>query len=128
GVVCVGYVVAVSTLMGRGSYDVWAPLWVLPLLIGGSSLLLGRLNPHAGAVSLVPLLRVALVAKALGTLVRYAVAYGVYDGNADATNYHKVGTLVAERFRHGDFRVDLGSGSASTNFMKVVTGAVYTVI
>ena len=127
-VVAVAYLVVVTATMGRVSYDAWAPLWLLPALLGGSFLLIGRSNPHAAGVSLVPLVRAALVAKALGTIARYAVTYGVYDGNADATNYHQVGSFLAQHYRRGDFNVDLGPGSTSTAFMKVVTGVVYTVI
>ena len=126
-VLVVVYVVGVTASMGRVSYDVWAALWLVPLLAGGSLLLLRRLNPCEGTVSLVPLLSAALVAKGLGTVVRYVVTFGVYDGNADASTYHNVGAFLAQRYRHGDFSVDLGAGSTSTAFIKVVTGIVYTV-
>jgi len=125
--VVVIYVIGVTASMGRVSYDIWAAFWLVPLLAGGSFLLLRRLNPCAGTVSLVPLLSVALVAKGLGTVVRYVVTYGVYDGNADASTYDRVGAILADRYRHGDFKINLGPGSTSTAFIKVVTGVVYTV-
>jgi hypothetical protein len=31
----------------------------------------------------------------------------VYDGNADAATYHRVGGELARQFRNGDFVVDL---------------------
>ena len=127
-VVVVVYVIGVTASMGRVSYDVWSALWLVPLLAGGSLLLLRRLNPCAGTTSLVPLLATALVAKGLGTVVRYVVIFGVYDGVADASTYHNAGTVLAEQYRRGDFDVVLGPGSTSTGFMKIVTGLVYTVI
>ena len=127
-VLTVVYVMVVCASMGRVSYDVWIALLLVPLLGGGSALLLRRLDPRVGAVSLVPLLNGAIVAKGVGTAVRYAVTFGLYDGNADATNYHEVGTILARHYRHGDFHVDLGAGSTSTAFIKIVTGVVYTII
>ena len=44
-VVVVTYVVAITASMGRLSYDVWAPLWIVPLVFFGSWLLVGRLHP-----------------------------------------------------------------------------------
>jgi hypothetical protein len=126
-VVVVVYVIGVTASMGRVSYDVWAALWLAPLLAGGSLLLLRRLNPCVGTVSLVPLLSTALVAKGLGTVVRYLVTYRVYDGISDASTYHNAGAFLAQRYRHGDFNVDFGQGSTSTTFIKIVTGVVYTV-
>jgi hypothetical protein len=55
------------------------------------------------------------------------VTYNVYDGNADATTYHRYGVVLSQQYRRGDFDVVLGAGSASTHFMKLVTGVVYTV-
>jgi hypothetical protein len=121
------YVIAVTASMGRLGYDAWAALLLVPLLGGGSVVLLRRLDPRIGSTSAVPLLTSAMAAKAVGTIVRYAVTFGVYDGNADATNYHEVGAVLARQYRHGDFHADLGPGSTSTGFMKIVTGLVYTV-
>ena len=127
-VVGLTYVVVVTASMGRLSYDTWAGLWIVPLLFGGSLLLLRRLRPCVGSASLVPLLSLALVARGIGTAVRYFVIFSVYDGRADASTYHTYGTSIAEHYRQGNFDVDLGAGSASTHFMKTVTGVVYTVV
>jgi hypothetical protein len=121
------YVTVVAGSMGRLSYDTWAALWLIPLLVGGSLMVLRRLHPRVGSTSLFPLLSAALVAKGLGTVGRYAVTYGVYDGSSDASVYHRTGAALARHYRQGDFSVDLGRGSASTRFMKVVTGVVYSV-
>lgn len=128
GIVAVGYVIALCASMGRVSYNLWGALLLVPLLGGGSALLLRRLAPSAGSTSLVPLLTLALIGKGVGSLIRYGVTFGVYDGQADASTYHTVGTSLAQQFRHGDFHVALGAGSTSTGFIKVVTGIVYTVI
>jgi hypothetical protein len=128
GAAALAYVLVVCISMGRVSYNTWAALLLVPLLGGGSFLVLRRLAPRAGTQSLVPLLTVALVCKGLGCLVRYGVTFGVYDGQADATAYHNAGVALAPQFRRGDFSVDLGTGSASTHFVKFVTGLVYAVI
>ena len=124
----IAYVAAVSAAMGRLNYNAWSALLVVPLLGGASLLVLRRLAQRNGNAALMPLFAAAFVGKAIGCAARYFVAFGVYDGQADATNYHDVGRTIAEQFRRGDFSVDLGSGSTSTNVTKVVTGLVYTVI
>ena len=65
--------------------------------------------------------------KLLGALPRYAVAFGVYDGQADAAAYSRIGGALARQFRNGDFVIDLGRRVQGTGFIEIVTGAVYTV-
>lgn len=70
---------------------------------------------------------VALALKTVGTILRYLVAFDLYDGRADAARYDQVGAALAEQFRQGDF--DLGDASlVGTRFIEVVTGLVYTLL
>jgi hypothetical protein len=62
---------------------------------------------------LVQLLVAALLLKLLGSLVRYWVAVAVYESNADAFEYHRVGVELAMRFRAGNFDTGLASLSGT---------------
>jgi hypothetical protein len=75
---------------------------------------------------LVQLLLLALVLKFVGSLVRYWVAVHVYEGNADAFEYHRVGVDLAMGFRAGNFDTGLASLSG-TDFISFFTGIVYTI-
>jgi hypothetical protein len=68
----------------------------------------------------------ALILKMLGALVRYFVAFSVYNA-ADAQQYHEWGRVLAPMFRSGDFTVDIGRKVIGTGFIDILTGAVYTV-
>jgi hypothetical protein len=74
----------------------------------------------------VQLLLLALVLKFVGSLVRYWVAVHVYEGNADAFEYHRVGVDLAMGFRAGNFDTGLASLSG-TDFISFFTGIVYTI-
>jgi hypothetical protein len=76
--------------------------------------------------SLVRLLLLALCLKLFGSLVRYWVAVAIYDSNADAFEYHRVGVDLAMRFRAGNFDTGLASLSG-TDFISFFTGIVYTI-
>lgn len=72
------------------------------------------------------LLFTAFVVKMVGGAGRYIVAFSLYDGQADASRYHRVGSDLAEAFSSGQW--DLGSqGLVGTRFIEVVTGVVYWV-
>ncbi|MGQ0743935.1 MAG: hypothetical protein ACT4OS_06295 [Acidimicrobiales bacterium] len=117
-----GYVVSVAWLL-QSSYDVAG----------------GVLIGHVLAIVTVPVLlhltrndsrRIrrlilgGLAAKLLGTLVRYAVVFGVY-GSGDSRGYHDAGIAIAQRFRAGDFA--LGNKFIGTGFIETLTGLLYTV-
>ncbi|HEY8202086.1 MAG TPA: hypothetical protein VII47_12130, partial [Actinomycetota bacterium] len=73
------------------------------------------------------LLVAALVLKLLCSMLRYFVAFGVYHGLADAAGYNQDGIRISEAFRHGQFDIGLSS-LTSTNFIRLLTGVVYTLI
>ena len=114
-------------LMEHGSYDTWA---AIPVVIGLLVISVPLLR-HATSIEEDPriarLLWWAFGLKLLGALPRYAVAFGVYDGQADAAAYSRIGGALARQFRNGDFVIDLGRRVQGTGFIEIVTGAVYTV-
>ena len=62
-----------------------------------------------------------------GAVVRYRIAYDVYDSAIDAERYHEAARGLARRFRAGSFQTGLRP-LVGTNFAKFLTGVVYTVI
>jgi hypothetical protein len=74
----------------------------------------------------VQLLVAALALKLFGALVRYWVAVDIYDGIADAFEYHRVGVELAMHFRGGNFDTGLASLNG-TDFISFFTGIVYTI-
>lgn len=124
----VGYLLLLGWAMRRGSYDVWPALAAFPFVVGGTVVLVTRGARREGDQGMARLLAAAAIVKlVIGTLVRYAVVFGVYGGVADATGYHGAGRLIANSLRRGDFAVDLGGGSEGTRAINLITGLIYTV-
>jgi hypothetical protein len=98
------------------------------VLLGGAITVLGLLvliSTHTSGLWVI-LFMLALVLKLFGSLVRYWVAIHVYEGVADAIQYHQVGADLARRFAAGHFDTGLSSLS-STDFIRFFTGVIYTV-
>jgi hypothetical protein len=101
-------------------------LFLLPILLAASWPAFLRQARRERDARLAQLLMLALVLKLFGSLVRYWVAIHVYEGVADATQYHQVGADLARRFAAGHFDTGLSSLS-STDFIRFFTGVIYTV-
>lgn len=69
----------------------------------------------------------AFYLKLFAAVARYAVAFDVYDGTADAGYYHDVGSEVYEFYRQGIFDVALPRGIPGTGFVMLLTGLIYAV-
>ncbi len=121
-----GYVALMAFLLLM-PYDVAGGVLVAHVLALITIPMLLRLNRGEEDRRVRPIILVALVAKLLGTLLRYGVLLNVY-GEGDALQYDQVGAGFAEFFRQGDFSVDLGQQIVGTAFIELVTGIVYTVI
>jgi hypothetical protein len=76
--------------------------------------------------SVFPLVMGAGIVKMLGALVRYWTAYSVYAGGIDASSYDQWGRTIAAGFRRFDPHFDVGGRLLGTNFIKLLTGIVYT--
>jgi hypothetical protein len=100
--------------------------FLVPVLLAASWPAFTRQARRERDPTLVRLLVAALLLKLFGSLLRYWVAVALYDSNADAFEYHRVGVDLAMRFRAGNFETGLASLSG-TDFISFFTGIVYTV-
>jgi hypothetical protein len=73
------------------------------------------------------LLVVAPVLKLAMSIVRFAVAFVVYDGSADAAVYHQEGVRLQASYAQGIFDAELGRPFVGTGFVRMLTGLLYTV-
>lgn len=118
----------VAWLMEHRPYDAFAAVLVAIGLAWISVPLVRRACRYEADPRIAGLIWIALGSKLLAALPRYAVAFGVYDGQADAAAYHAIGADLAQQFRAGDFVVDLGREVQGTGFIQILTGGVYTII
>ncbi len=119
-------VLGLLVLISTRTSGVWVVLFLVPILLAASWPAFLRQARRERDARLAQLLLVALVLKLLGSLARYWVAVYVYDGVADAIQYHQVGVGLAQRFAAGNFDTGLSSLS-STDFIRFLTGVIYTV-
>lgn len=115
-------------LMEHGSYDTWAAIPVALGLILVSIPMLRRAVILEDDPIIARLLWWAFSLKLLAALPRYVVAFDVYDGQADAAAYSRVGSELARQFRDGIFVFDIGRPVQGTGFVQILTGFVYSVI
>jgi hypothetical protein len=129
GSVLLGFAVTVLgllALISTRTSGLWVVLFLVPILLVASWPAFLRQARRERDGRIAKLLMLALVLKLFGSLVRYWVAIYVYDGVADAVQYHQVGESLAMRFRAGNFDTGLASLS-STDFIRFFTGVIYTV-
>jgi hypothetical protein len=124
-----GLMVSLAVAMAISSYDIWGGLLIgmilLMLTIPFATRASRRWNdPQLGRI----ILAAAFMKLAVGSSVRYFVAYSVY-GNSDAERYYVAGQSLAPFFRQGDFGHGTGSaGSGATHFIEGVAGFVIAII
>jgi hypothetical protein len=104
-----------------------APLLVGSILVAISLPALAKQAHREQSEAIFWLLVAALVLKLVAAVARHYVAIGLYGGVADAVAYHEQGVRISEAFRAGSFDTGLYS-LTSTNFIRFLTGVVYTVI
>jgi hypothetical protein len=121
------WVAALLALTVSQGYETSAPLLLIPVLVALSLPALMRQAHREESATLLWLLVAALVLKLGSALVRDYVAFDLYGGAADAAAYHQRGVELSEAFRDGNFDTGLYS-LTSTNFIRFLTGVVYTVI
>jgi hypothetical protein len=119
-------VLGLLVLISTHTSGLWVILFLLPILLAASWPAFLRQARRERDARLAQLLMLALVLKLFGSLVRYWVAIHVYEGVADAIQYHQVGVDLARRFAAGHFDTGLSSLS-STDFIRFFTGVIYTV-
>jgi hypothetical protein len=113
--------------MESASYDVVVGS-LIGIVLGIASLFAGRSlarrepDPRVGRLLMAaPLLKLGM------TVVRYGVAFVVYDGSADAAVYHNEGIRLQAAYAEGIFDADLGRQLVGTGFVRMLTGLLYTV-
>ena len=109
------------------SYNLWGAVVVLPLVLAGNTLLIWRACRRENQRWFTVVFVLGFVAKLVGTLGRYGVAYGVYDGAADAERYNLYAAAHYYIWRDGTIGWEW-SGKQGTQYMELITTAVYTVI
>lgn len=124
GAVAAAFQVALST----DSYNFWGGVVVLALVIALNVVLIRRIRPEGEAETwLTGLLLGAFALKVMGALGRYYTAYVLYGGVADAERYNLYAAAHYRYWRDGFFTFEMG-GKQGTQYMELITTALYTVI
>ena len=110
----------------RESWNTRAAVFVLPVVFFGSLPAFARQARREGQPRLFTFLILALSVKLLFSFFRWYHAFYVVNG-ADAVGYDREGWEIASRFLRGDFTMGL-EGIYDTNFIRLLTGSIYTVI
>lgn len=127
GLVLLGLLLIVLLfLMAGNSGEAWGALILTPVLVAVILPALHRQADREGDPRLLRLLLAALLLKLIGAVVRHYVAFDIYEGEADAGDYHAFGVEVYQQFRSGNFQTNLPS-LTSTHFIEFLTGLVYAV-
>jgi len=125
-VVVIVWVFALVVMMNRSSYDYWGALLIAPLLFVVSIPMISRQARRENDRSVFWLLFLGLVAKFAFTLVRYYISFELYN-KSDARGYYRAGAAISRRFLAGDFSLHLKGPLTDTNFIKLVTGILFTI-
>ena len=120
-VLLAGYAVMTGWLL-QSSYDVAGGVLVAHLLAVPTVPLVVLATRREADPWIRKLLAVAIVAKLLGTFLRFAVQYTIFGGKGDALRYDRVGKELAKT----GF-ADVGE-LVGTRFIEVATGLLYRVI
>ncbi|MEY4340153.1 MAG: hypothetical protein RLZ14_2003 [Actinomycetota bacterium] len=121
------YVVITGWAMSSLSYEVWGGFVIAPILTAITVPLLRRTFTGELA-TLFPIAVGGLMAKFVGAIFRYWVAFDAYGGNADAGRYHEFGRHLAGDIRSGAASLSniIPSGN-STQFVERFTASMYTI-
>ena len=122
------YVAALAVLGSRNTYDVWGALLVAPVLVALALPVLARQARRENDPNLFWLLLAALLVHLILGWIGQIVAFHVFGGKADATQYVQKGQVLAQNFRHGLFAVHLRGGAFGTSWPAVVVGSVEAII
>lgn len=123
-----GYLLGLGWAMQNSSYDVWGAVALAPVLVALTVPLARRVARREADSRMARIVAAALILKLAGSVARYAVAFSVYGGVADATRYDEAGRALAPIFRSGVFTVDTGVRFVGTGFIEILTGLVYALV
>ena len=120
------YLCLLAVAIGSTSYDVWGVLVVIPPL-GLVGVMTVRTMFSGDLAALRPILFAGLVAKLVGTALRYWVGFEAYAGGIDAQRYHEFAVQRSADVRDGLLTVfDVIPTGTGTHFVENVTAFVYT--
>lgn len=122
------YVGALMRAAATLPYDLWGALVVAPVLLVATIPLATRVARAERDPGMARLVLFALAAKLLASVARYAVAFDVYGGIADAAGYMGAATRLAPLYQLGLFGADLGVPLVGTGVIRFITGVVVAVI
>lgn len=108
-----------------GNNNVLGAMIVVPVLFGITAFIARRLATIDGNPIVFQMVMAGFFVKCAGVVVRYVVSFTLY-GTSDATEYNIHGKQIARGLRHGEL-VSQGGHWAGTNFVRLLTGIVYTV-
>ena len=127
GVAGVGVVVAVASLaVERTTFDTWAGVLVAVVLAAISWPAIRAARKVEDDRWVADLLPWALAAKLACAVPRFAVAFALYDGNADASSYHDAAVVLGPQIRSGTLFPHI-EAVAGTSFIQWLTGFVYAI-
>ena len=121
------YVVALALATQYWTYDLWGGLVIGPALLVLTLPLLRRVAERDGPRSIHSLLVAALVVKLAMAVPRWAVAFLLYEGTADASSYNDSARLLAPLYRDFVFPFSDQPGGFGTKVVSSITGGVYAV-
>jgi hypothetical protein len=125
GLVALGVVavVVLGVLLGYREIDLWGAFAVPGILTALTLPLLGRIS-WLRSEGLVKIASFALVAKFVGSYLRYLFAFHVYGGN-DSLGYHIAGTRIAGQYLAGERSLgSLWPTGTGTVFIQELNGIV----
>jgi hypothetical protein len=122
------YVVLLAYATTVWDYDIWGGMVVAPVLVLITLPLLRRIADKDGLPGLYPLLVAALVVKLIMAVPRWAVAFVLYDGSADASSYNDTARQLAPIYRGLSFPLSDQAGGLGTQILGSIAGAVYAII
>jgi hypothetical protein len=126
--VCVLFVF-VGVVIGPvgGDSNVTGALVVAPFLFYFTYRIARRFAAADSRPELIPILMGGFCLKVIGALVRYWVSAVVYSSTGDFYDYDKWGKKLSVSYRHLHWMQPGGKRLAGTNFIRVLTGLIYTV-
>lgn len=118
--------IATLYFMATTPFETWGAILVAPPLVLVMLPAFRRQANREEDPTVFWFLLVMIIIKFVGTVIRYYVAFEVYE-KADARVYDDWGVFLSREFRQGSFATYLPT-LTDTNFIRLLTGIIYTVI
>jgi len=118
----------IGLFTARSNYD-WQGLIIVVAAVGILSIfLIPRLAKIEAGGFLLRILACGLVLKLVFAMIRSWVAFGLYEGIADVTDYDSFGTIISQHIWRGEFDQVAPFLEGGTNFLNFFTGVTYSII